>query len=394
MRTFWIYLRMELKRAWKSIPYFLAGATVLILLLGTVAFSAGKLVYQDAAVGRVAIGMVMPEEDRIARQVVGMLESLDSVESICDFVYVSREEGEAGLRSGELYCLMEVPSGFVQDIMNGKNTPVTIIFPGNAGMEAALLKELTDSAAHTLSVSQAGIYAADELCILYGQADSIPQVEQELNRIYLSYSLSREGYFKKETVSAAGDVSWMEYYEISAFVMLLLLLGIPAAELLAPHSAVFRQKLRIMGIGRLKETAVRYGAVNLLLSGAVCAAGILSVTVCGVRMDVYGVSALILTGLSASALILLCYELAGSAAAGVMLLFFSTVIMAFLSGGLIPSVFLPSSLEQAGRWMPVKLMMDALTGLFVEPVPGTRTKLSLLTAGCFLLAAGVGREHE
>lgn len=204
MRTFLIYLKMELKRVLRVIPYFLAGATVLTLLLGTVALSAGTLIYGDRAVGKITIGMILPEDGAAARRVLGMLESLDSVGSVCEFVYVDRETGKKGLADGEFYCLMDVPGTFVQDIMNGTNTPVTIIFPEHAGTEAAVLKALTDSAAHTLGVSQAGIYAADELCLANGHPEAVAQVEADLNRIYLRYSASREGYFGKQTVSAAG----------------------------------------------------------------------------------------------------------------------------------------------------------------------------------------------
>ena len=53
MRTFLIYLQMECKRTLKSIPYVLTGAIVLVLLAGAIAFSAGKLLYGDRALGRI-----------------------------------------------------------------------------------------------------------------------------------------------------------------------------------------------------------------------------------------------------------------------------------------------------------------------------------------------------
>ena len=74
MRTFLIYLKMELKRVLRVIPYFLAGATVLTLLLGTVALSAGTLIYGDRAVGKITIGMILPEDGAAAKRVLGMLE--------------------------------------------------------------------------------------------------------------------------------------------------------------------------------------------------------------------------------------------------------------------------------------------------------------------------------
>ena len=61
MRTFLTYFKLELKRTLKSIPYFLAGAIVLVLLAGTIAFSASKMLYGDKALGKIIVGVVVPE---------------------------------------------------------------------------------------------------------------------------------------------------------------------------------------------------------------------------------------------------------------------------------------------------------------------------------------------
>ena len=55
MGTYLIYLRLEIKRAIKVLPRFVAGAIVLVAILGTIAFSASKLLYQDQVMGRFLI---------------------------------------------------------------------------------------------------------------------------------------------------------------------------------------------------------------------------------------------------------------------------------------------------------------------------------------------------
>ncbi len=39
---------------------------------------------------------------------------------------MSREEAENGLKKGSVYVALFIPEGFVQDIMSGTNTPVTV----------------------------------------------------------------------------------------------------------------------------------------------------------------------------------------------------------------------------------------------------------------------------
>ena len=43
---------------------------------------------------------------------------------------MDKEEGVRKLKDGQLYAVMEVPEGFVQDIMNGTNTLCGSYFPG------------------------------------------------------------------------------------------------------------------------------------------------------------------------------------------------------------------------------------------------------------------------
>lgn len=63
MRTFLVYLKLELKRALKSAPYFLAGTAVLAVLVGLIAFAAGRVLYSERAVGNIRVGVVLPQQD-------------------------------------------------------------------------------------------------------------------------------------------------------------------------------------------------------------------------------------------------------------------------------------------------------------------------------------------
>ena len=265
MRTFLTYFKLELKRTLKSIPYFLAGAIVLVLLAGTIAFSASKMLYGDKALGKIIVGVVVPENDRLSEMAMNMVASLDSVGSLCEFTYTDKEEGTKLLERGEIFALMELPPGLLEGIIDGSNIPVTITFPENSGLEAAVFKELTQAGTSILGTAQAAIYSTDDYLIGHQMQSSIRQAEKDLNTVFMRYALSREAYFRTEKVSASGDVTTAVFYGISAVVMILLLLGIPAAPIVRPYKIVVEQKLALCGIGRVKRTAVRTAALTTLL---------------------------------------------------------------------------------------------------------------------------------
>lgn len=385
-----VYLKLELKRACKKLPHIYAGAIVLLLLVGTIALLAGKVLYGEQAVGRITVGVVLPEGDAIAKKAVSMLSTLDSVKSICDFEYMEGEEALGLLRQGKLYAVMEVPEGFVQDIMNGVNTPVQILLSGGAGLESRIFKELTDAGGTILGASQAGIYAGDELCVLHGMVSSIPQVEEELNRIYLGYSLPREDYFRHIKVSATGDVDALTFYGISGAALFILLSAIPASSYLAAHKPAMKQKLLIAGIGPKTVAAARILGLGFLMAMAALPVGAGALCAGWIRLSLPGLLFFAGVCLASASFVTALYQAAGTLMGGVMLLFLGVTAMHFLAGGFMPLVFLPGSFQAAAPFMPSAILMVGIKNMVV---PGwsflDAGRLILLTALGFLISAGV-----
>lgn len=387
MGAYLIYLELELKKAGKVLPRFLAGAIVLVAILGTIAFSAGKVLYSDTVMNRVNIGVVLPEEDSLAKTAVRMLSSLESVKSVCDFEYLDEESGRELMEAGTLHALMIVPDGFISDIITGVNTPVTIVLPDDPGMEAMVFKELADSGASTLSVAQASIYAVDELCITYQMPNAISQVEEELNRIYFAYALPRADYFRDHKVSATAEVTIVQYYGISAAILFLFLCGIPLAGLCEPEKPVLKSKLESIGITRGLQILSKVIAVALLL-GLVSGIGIAALIYFGfIKFQLMYIMIISLVCLVIASMIVAVYTITDSPIVGVMCLFWLTIGMMFLSGGFVPSVFLPEAIRQIGSWVPTTPMVEVLKVFVgVKISGGWIAQLLAWGFGCYLAA--------
>lgn len=390
-----IYLRLELKRAYKKFPHILAGAIVLLILAAAIALLASRMLYGEKAAERITVGVVLPEGDAVAEKVISMVGSLESVKSICDFEYTGRQECLEKLESGEFYAVMEVPEGFVQDIMNGSNTPVKVLLPKGAGIESRIFKELTDAGAKTLGASQAGIYAGEELYTMYGLESSIPRLEADLNRIYMAYSLPRMDYFRNVRVSATGDVDTIHFYGISVAVLFLLLCVIPASAYLSPHRRAMKQKLALMGIGNGTVIGVRIVGLGLLLFSVAMIMAAIAAAAGWIEFSLLSVVAVLAVCLSASSMVVFLYQAAGTLMGGVMLLFLAVTTMHFLAGGFLPSVFLPSPFRAVAGFIPSGILMEgvkmSVTSIF--PIL-TFCKLGMMALICFLLSMGmeVGRK--
>lgn len=360
MSKYMVYLELELKRAWKRLPQIYAGAMALFFLMGAIAFLSSQTLYGDAVTGRISVGVVLPPEDALAKKVVDMVSSLGSVRSFCDFEYVDRDEGMKRLQDGGLYAVMEIPKEFVNDIMDGTNTPVRIFLPSNAGLEGQIFRELADAGARTLGASQAGIYAGSQLCHTYGLDSSIGRLEADLNRIFLSYSLPRSDYFRHRTERATGDVDTVQFYGISAYVLFLLLCAIPVSGYLLPLRTVLSRKLSMDGIGRFSRVSARVLGLATLLFAVTVPVALLAVLKGWIFGSFMTVSVLLLVCLAASALVTLCYQLAGTLMGGILLLFLAGVGQHFLSGGFLPLVFLPKTVQSLAPFLPSSILMNGL----------------------------------
>ena len=387
-----VYLKLELKRALKRLPHMAAGAIVLMAMLGTIAFAACMLLYGETTLERVTIGVVLPEEDRIARQLVRMLGTYDSVRSVCEFSFMDSSEAEKQLRDGEIFGIMNVPEGLVQGIINGTNIPVTITLPQGNALENRVFKELTSAGARTLGSAQAGIYAGDQLLLNYDLAGGISQLEADLNRIYMAYSLPRADLFEHVKVSATGDVDTLEFYGISAFVLYLLLAAIPVSGYLAPESRVMSQKLSLAGIGPWMATAARLAGLGALLLAAALPAALGALKFGVLEFSWLLLPALAAVCLAAAALVLFCYEAAGTLMGGVMLLFLGAVLLLFLSGGFLPLVFLPAQVRSLAPFLPTTTLMNGAK-MIVTGAYGLAgwLQLAVMTAAFYSLTVGVRR---
>lgn len=428
-RIFW---KLEIKRALGRLPQLLAGVVVLLFLAGTTALFASRALYGEQASGRIPVGVVLPEEELLAKKALSMIASLDSVNSLCDFLYLDRAGAMEGLKAGELSAVMDVPEGLVRGIMEGTNVPIRIIFPQEAGVESRIFQELTDAGAGTLSAAQAGIYAGNQLCRTYGLESRIPLLEADLNRIFLSYSLPREDYFRHSLVNATGDLTTAAFYAASAYVLVLLLGAVPVSGYLLPSPVVLARKLRMAGVGSLSQVLARTAGLGVLfLAGSVelfLAAAALGVWgslaggwsgqsgagtggsqsgagIGGSRAGGWNLlseaapwdsladklllaAALVLVCLAAAALVVLVYRLAGNLLGGILLLFLLATAQHFLAGGYLPLVFLPATVKGLAPLLPSGILMDgAGMMLTAQWNPAVFGRLAMLLAVAVALAA-------
>ncbi|MCM1040450.1 MAG: ABC transporter permease [Ruminococcus sp.] len=394
-RTFILWY-LEGKRTLKMLPAMFAEAFVILGLLGVIAFGAARLLYRDSPVMQITIVLVEEQESPLMDMALTYVQGMESIAENCRFLPMSKEEGFAMLQEGKAAALVFLPDGVIEGILSGANVPVQVYFPENAGIESALLKELTDAGVRMLRVAQAQIYGIYDTAREYEALEELSVLEAGIDKYNLSFALERLALFGTQEVSATGALSFAEYGVSSGFIFFLLLLGMACYPMMQPYPEVVRRQLVREGVSCAGQCFGKWLCGLCALGiGSVCfglaVKGGLSLTG-HAKWFPQPPNAHIVVWVMTCVLILLCittfvfwlFQMMGSQTAAILLLFLLAVVMMYASGGFLPASFLPEAVQKIGRFLPTTYLLEAAEGLY-------QGMLSLKTAGILMLfTAGFG----
>lgn len=375
----------------KSAIFLLPG--LLLLLLCCLFFGWGILTAAEDFLGgrdlnRIPVALVLPQDDAYAGLAFSYVERMDSIRDTCRFVRADETEALRLLSSGEVYAAVLIPDSFVEHILNGTNSPATLLLPREGSLESILFATLASSGVSTLGTAQAGIYALEDTLIAWEKWEDIPKAGEALNRLYLSYALNRDRIFRTERISATDSLPLTGYYICSALVLFLLLSGMGCyryyhAESPGLQLLLSRQRISCTLLLFLKLLAVTL-LYTLLLFPPLLAGELVSLSSLGGFL-------LLVCSTQAFLLFLASFCQAGSF---VLVSGLLSVTILFLSGAFIPEVFLPQSIRAVGEYLPsafyLKLCREIYTGGFsLRAVLG-----NLLLSGAFLLLSALPSRRE
>lgn len=405
MKFFLTYLYLSIKKNIKICVSSLFSSLLLIVLVLSVTFLGTKLLYQDQKIGSIQLGFYTNpdiKKDKATNDTaINIIENQDSIAQICNVQKYDYKEGISLLKKGRLHAFIVMPDNIINDIIYGENTPIEVITTGESGLESFLFTEICSSAAISLSSAQACIYSLTDFCKAHGYRDNVREVLEDLNLITFRYAFSRGPYFQQKEISATNQLNTLEYYIVSAFILFLFLFAIPFAKTYAEPSYGFSKKLNTVGIRPplqliidIVSLALTFflfiGALILLLTVVALVSGF------AFRFKAINYIGLFFLLLSMSGFFILLFRICQTSMGGVNLLFLSSVILIFLSGGFVPLSFLPNSIKGISGFLPTTLWSEEAGNLFWGQTTFTANlKFILLSIlfGCIIFLIGKRRER-
>lgn len=374
------FLLMELKLALKLIPKMFAGAAVFSLLSLLIGYAGTKLLYAGGSSFFFRIATVLPENDPLVNIGFNMITEMDSLKDYCEFIKTDPDTAAKLLGDGEVYGVVEIPPGFVEDVLNGTNTPARIILPDNAGMEAVLFRSVLNAGSSTLAYVQSGIYAVTDTYYRYGLTPAeVADATDKLNSEYIRFVLNRGTFIDKETVRSTGALTLAQFFVCCGILLLMLFSGMTLNSYVTQESGGLITMLGRNGISpfflvlcKVLVTALLYGVLFLSLIAGGKFAVIKGfpenegLTTLFFDFTPENIGIFLFVTVLVAAYVVMIFTLAGSGLYGTLLLFALNIVMLFASGCILPEAYLPKAVAAVGSLLPTALLRRLLGGMYTH----------------------------
>ena len=419
-----IYLKLELRKGMALIPFFLVSALLAggALFLAAFLFCAATDEKQLFPKAEVAVVMGSDGSDDTSEEsgkvdlktgmAIGLVESMSSVKSICNFRYCSPKEAAEGLEDGSISAAIYLPDDTFENINSGINTPVLFRLSGAQGARSGdLFRQLVTDGVSFLRTIETVIYAVDRQSAQNPPVTTLEEAEDNLFGVFLKNVLGRGSVFAEEGVSAFGSLSMNGFYTVSVFVLLLMLFGIGCASFYSEGEREMLRSLKRLRVPRIASGAAKWLSLTVVffiltvcLSFVVCFVRGLSPeqTVPGALREAgSGLPGALpyLAGLSfsAAAFVHLVYTFVSKRKAALIYLLLSAALFCF-SGGLLPLTWMPEAVRGALACMPVPVWQSAAASVLYPSaqvpgiLPGLSVTASAFAAGALMLLPAWIRE--
>ena len=367
-----MYFKLQCKRVWKLLPRLLCALMALLLGLGLVFFSTIKSDSESENKTRVRLAVVGNAEDTYLDMGITALETLDTSRFALQVIRMEEDEARTAVEQGTIAAYVIIPDGFLEDAMRGKVHPLTVVSSDNAeGLTSMFKNEITSVISDYVLHAQKGVYGAADALRATGISEGIGDYMGRFSLRYAEVIFRRSDLYEVQELGIADSLGLGGYFFCGISVVLLMLIVLPYAPLFVRRDSSLGMVLRARRLGSFGQAA---GELFALLLGLFVPVLVIALGLFGMNLvSDGGLIALLGTELSwlmvfgvipvlvmIGALSLLLFELSRDLVSGVLLHFFLTLSLCYVSGCLYPVFAFPESVQHLSVFLPTGIARSHL----------------------------------
>lgn len=382
----------------KRIARFLPGALLaMLVLLGGLLTVFSVMVRQDTQAPenqKFQVGLVGTAGDTMVQMGLAALKNFDSTQLSMEIVEMTEPEARSALEKGTIGAYIVIPDNFVDEAMSGRILPLKFVSTtGAASVVSVFKEEVTQVISLLLLESQRGVYGMQGAM----KAQDIGGRGKKMDALaltYVEYVLTRDRTYSLQELGISDDLGLEDYLLCGLLVLFLMLACLPFAPLMIRRDLSLERMLASRGCSALGQVLCELVCYCLgLLAMVLAVAGLASVfTGDGLKqLELLPALPVVLMVCTFSFLL---YALSSDLIGGVLMQFFVTLALCFVSGCMYPVYFFPVGVQKMAGWLPTGAARSQLAACLTGEI-STRTLLLLLGyTAVFALAAAAVRLHR
>lgn len=360
------YLKLEIKRNFKLIPYLIIGVLTLSVVMGVVGFFATKLSETNKLKDKKNVYFTSEDDASLTKLAINALSKTESITRLFNVNNIKHSEVNEVKDSENSIVTVVIPKGFLASLMNGENYPIKIYFSSTTSVYTMIITELSLAAQTSLQAAQATVYTLYDYYYDMNKNKFAEDANEELNSELIKKAFSRDNFFKKEQLSSTGDYNIITYYIASGILTVLLLSGCIFILRLKNTKNFINYKLNQYGIGAITQTFVRIFSIFLtiyLIFSVILTSSLFTLYKLE-KIKEFAPIPLLINGLficlCCSSITVLISALMKNRFSSILLLFIFTIGCEFISGAFLPSVFLPDGVNMIDKYLPTGYLLDSV----------------------------------
>lgn len=381
------YFYAQLKRLLRiALPVLLVTAILfgcLMVVLDTIS----SMTEESKITTKFHIGVVGTASDFYLQMGLKALDSIDSTRFSIELVEMEEKAAEDAMRKGTIAAFVVFPEGFLDAAFRGDIMPLKLVSTaGSVGLVSLVKDEFSKMVEIMLLETQKGIYGSGDAMNSLGLSGS--KVVNDISIAYAEFVFSRGNIYRTGTLEAFDGLGMGGYLVTGVCIVLFLLICLTFAPVMIRRDHALGRMLCAQGRGVVAQILCDFGVylLGLVLIAAVVLAYVvfwMKATVTGM-MILQALPALLMLG----AMSFLMYELASDMVSGVLLQFFATLVLCFITGCLYPITFFPDGVQKLAAFLPTGIARMQIANCMLQSFDFGNT-LAALGYGCVFLAVAV-----
>ena len=380
------YCFLQAKRLIRVLPGVILAA---LILLGSLLAVFTMVIRQDSESEKnqkFQVGLTGETDNSFLQMGLAAIATMDATRFTVEIHQMTPTQAAAALAAGELAAYIEIPEGFMEEALRGDIMQLKFVTTLNGTGLAAVLKDgITHVISQILISAQQGVFGMAGAAHANGQV--LDGHLDEMSIEYISYMFARNQMYRLTEVGVGDSLSLENYLLCGLSVLLLYLCCLPFAPLMIRRDHALDQMLAARGTSPWIQAAGDFLLYALgLLAAVTVLLGTASVAARGQILFGKVLWSAVPAVVSASAVTFMLYCLASDLVGGVLLQFFTTLLLCLASGCLYPAYFFPASLQKMAAWLPTGLARMSLAGYFTGGGP----MAALCLMGSSVIFFGIG----